>query len=160
MPVLSRQMTDPLMMVSTPPNMVSEPGPRRSVIYQHASGLPWVQHVADNFSRCGFRFVPIARRENGFTCSLDILFLRRGHPGELIADGGDIDNRIKVLFDSLKIPRECQEIPDERPAEGEDPFFCLMEDDSLITSVKITTDRLLTPLEGEESESDVELSSM
>jgi hypothetical protein len=26
----------------------------------------------------------------------------------------------------------------------EDPFFCLLEDDSLITEVNITTDRLLT----------------
>jgi hypothetical protein len=43
------------------------------------------------------------------------------------------------------------------PEPGEDPFFCLIEDDSLITEVKVTTDRLLTPLKDNESEHDVHL---
>jgi hypothetical protein len=64
-----------------------------------------------------------------------------------MTNGGDIDNRVKVL----KVPRECNEIPKEQgPEKDEEPFFCLLEDDSLITKVAITTDRLLTPTENGE----------
>jgi hypothetical protein len=79
------------------------------------------------------------------------VFLRRDHPGNLIRHGGDIDNRIKVLFDGLRIPQECSELPDDaKPESEDDPFFCLLEDDELITEVKVTTDRLLVPPTGEE----------
>jgi hypothetical protein len=39
----------------------------------------------------------------------------------------------------------------------EDPFYCLLEDDSLITSIAITTDRLLIPQEAGEKLSNVDL---
>ena len=39
----------------------------------------------------------------------------------------------------------------------ENPFFCLLEDDSLITSVSITTDRLLIPQDSGEKIHNVEL---
>ena len=63
------------------------------------------------------------------------------------ASGGDIDNRIKVLFDGLRIVDAPSELGKERAATdgSEDPFFCLLEDDSLIN---ITTDRLFTPCIG------------
>jgi len=81
----------------------------------------------------------------GVSCSLDILFLRRDSPGGLIEHGGDIDGRIKVLFDGLRMPASTpEEMPEDAPHEGEDPFFCLLEDDRYIDEVKITTDRLLT----------------
>ena len=91
-------------------------------------------------------------------CSLDILFLRRDVPGSAIITGGDIDNRLKVLIDALKMPRECGQIPAGWVASADhDPLYCLMEDDSLITQIKITTDRLLAPLLEEESQNDVVL---
>ena len=41
------------------------------------------------------------------------------------------------------MPKE-QEIPDkDRPHVNENPFFCLLEDDALITGFRIETDRLL-----------------
>jgi len=127
-----------------------------------ADAKPWVEWLADNYARCGFRFVPLLRKQNKFVCSLSILFLRRGHPGDILASGGDIDNRIKVLLDSLKVPGSCDEIPSSNgirplPDPGENPFYCLLEDDALITSLTITTDRLLTPIENGESANDVEL---
>jgi hypothetical protein len=115
-----------------------------------------LERIADKFRLCGHRFMPLIRREAGSTCSLDILFLRRDSPGGLIRSGGDIDNRIKVLFDGLQMPHSCSGIP-EVPGEGEDPFHCLLEDDTLITEAKITTDRLLTPLNAEERIHAVEL---
>lgn len=83
-------------------------------------------------------------------CSLDILFLRRDGPGSLVRSGGDIDNRIKVLFDALRMPQTCDEVCGDVPAKDEAPFFVLLEDDKLITKVQVETNWLLTPaMEGE-----------
>jgi hypothetical protein len=161
-PPLDRQRTEKLTLQVTPVNLISHPGGGVKEVVSYVPGSapegakPWVEHVAEMYRICGFRFVPLVRKEAGFTCSLKILFLRRGHPGELISSGGDIDNRVKVLFDGLKMPKNYGEIQ-ATPEHGEDPFFCLLEDDSLITTVEITTDRLLTPLIEDESETDVEL---
>ena len=135
---------------TTPLNLISDPGPAITQIAR--SNAPhaktWVEHIADDHTKCGYRFVPLISTTGGFTCSLDILFLRRDNPGNLITDGGDIDNRIKTLFDGLKMPTTIPELGGyDVPAPGENPFFCLLEDDSLITKVAVTTDRLLIPLD-------------
>jgi|ERR1039458_8394765 hypothetical protein len=120
----------------------------------------WMEHIAEDHQRCGGRFVPLVTKAGGFTCSLDILFLRRDNPGGLIvkgADGGDIDNRIKVLFDGLKMPETVSDLGGLPLESDENPFFCLLEDDSLITSVTITTDRLLLERDSEEKRNDVYL---
>ena len=92
-------------------------------------------------------YVPLVNGEHGMYCDLDVLFLRAEPVGGLLkhnAGGGDIDNRIKVLFDALRIPQRGQLRP--RPTDEPDPspIFVLLSDDSLITSVRVTTDRLLT----------------
>ena len=120
-------------------------------------GKTWVEHLADNHQRCGGRFVPLVTKEGGFTCSLDILFLRRDNPGNLIASGGDIDNRIKVLIDGLRMPDVVTELGGLPFDSDENPFYCVLEDDALITQISVTTDRLLTPLESDEAIHDVEL---
>jgi hypothetical protein len=112
--------------------------------------------MSRKFTKGGYHFLPLVGGEFGIACSLDILFLRRDNPGNLIESGGDIDNRIKTLFDALKIPEYDNQVVGS-PQAGEDPFFCLLEDDKLITDVKITTDRLLIPREGEEHIHDVHL---
>jgi hypothetical protein len=118
-------------------------------------GRYYADIIADNHSQYGFRFIPLVRRKNEFTCALDILFMRRGNPGDIIVSG-DIDNRVKTLIDGLRMPRDCSEV-DGPPGQDENPFFCLLEDDSLITSLKVTTDRLLTPKDDEEGKSNVEI---
>lgn len=77
---------------------------------------------ADEFARCGYRFLPAIRQGRSLSCGLDILFLRRDHPGNLIASGGDIDNRIKTLFDSLRMPNNCSELGEFPPGTDENPF--------------------------------------
>lgn len=53
-----------------------------------------------------------------------------------------------AAFGSFRSPRNSSELPPEdAPRLGEDPFFCLLEDDALVTRIGITTDRLLEPLE-------------
>lgn len=115
-----------------------------------------VPFFSDQFASSGFRFVPLINRMQGRYCSIDILFLRRDAPGNLVESGGDLDNRVKTLFDGLKTPKLKAEMGTHNtPLEGEDPFYTLLEDDSLITKVSITTDRLLTPPSADERVQDV-----
>ena len=95
----------------------------------------------------GFRFLPLVTVGLAFTAGVSILMLREGTPGNIFVEGGDIDNRLKTLFDSLRMPSNLSELPKNiSRCESEDPFYCLLEDDNLITSVTVDTDRLLIPL--------------
>lgn len=85
----------------------------------------------------------MVNQNNSLIAELDIVFLRPEEPGSVITQGGDIDNRLKTLFDALSIPRADQIPVGDSPGKGEDPFHCLLEDDNLITGVNITVDRLL-----------------
>ncbi len=102
-----------------------------------------LQHIGSNWNRNGFNFLPLVTEALSVRCSLDILFLRREHKNFILQDG-DIDGRLKTLFDSLRMTREKQELPmGAKPEEDEDPFFCLLQDDSLISEVHIKTGPLL-----------------
>lgn len=118
---------------------------------------PVLDWIADSHAAWGFRFVPLISNLDGVACALDILFLRRDARGSLIKSGGDIDNRIKVLFDALRMPQASEELKGSKPDQDEDPFFCLLEDDKLITEVKVTTDKLLAPTGPSQHFNDVHL---
>ena len=164
-PDLHSQTERRFVILKTPSNLVGPPGPNVKQIVPAENlelgeaRLPgaktWVEHIADSHSRCGGRFVPLVSKAGGFLCSLDILFLRRHKAGSLIANGGDIDNRIKVLFDGLRMPSDDSELAGFEIEPDEDPFYCLLEDDNLITRVSVETDRWLLPLERGNHEDDV-----
>ena len=119
---------------------------------------PGQKMTPSRIEMCDFRFLPLLHEYFGaLACALDILFLRRDLPGDLIKYGGDIDNRIKVLFDALRVPQEPYELEGQKPEKGENPFFCLLQDDRQITGVNINTDRLLTPMVKDENINDVHL---
>jgi hypothetical protein len=60
-----------------------------------------------------------------------------GHPG-------DLDNRLKVLFDALRMPDMENELPEgAQPTDDQYPLFCLLQDDKLITAVRMESERLL-----------------
>lgn len=80
--------------------------------------------------------------EHDLRCSLDILLLRPEEP-QYIYRQGDIDGQLKTLFDALRLPANSQETGGVEPQDDETPFFCLLEDDRLISEVRITTDQLL-----------------
>ncbi len=116
--------------------------------------------ISTRFQVNDFRFLPLVGSIFGgidTVCSVDILFLRRDAPGKIVSGGGDIDNRLKTLLDALKMPKPGELRPQEQPEAGDNPFFCLLQDDSLITQISVTTDRLLTPLVDDEHENDVHL---
>jgi len=77
-------------------------------------------------------------------CAIHILFLRLDEPGAVLSSG-DLDNRLKTIFDALRLPRDKVEAGGYDPDEDEDPFFCLLEDDSLINHASVEADTLLQP---------------
>lgn len=94
-------------------------------------------------ARPPYRFVPLVSTRLHATADLDIVLLRPGPPGHILRGGGDIDNRLKTLLDALKIP-EANALPlGAAPVAGEDPFYCLLEDDKLVTGIRVETDRFL-----------------
>ena len=81
-------------------------------------------------STCGFKAVPLVTWHNSLACELDIVIT--GDTRSAVLPRGDIDNRLKVLFDALRIPHREAEVPFNMHGSGSDPLFCLLEDDSLI----------------------------
>jgi hypothetical protein len=108
-----------------------------------------VEGLAERFSRNNYQFVPLVTRDlNVSFCGLEILFLRPDSPGAILKSG-DIDNRLKTLFDALRMPSGKDELGGYNfPDDTEKPFYCLLEDDCLITKVSVETDMLLEPIGG------------
>jgi hypothetical protein len=87
-------------------------------------------------------YIPLVRRSLDLVCHLDILFLRQEDPGALVLQGGDLDNRIKTLFDALRIPEAEIE---RRYPQAQKLTYCLLENDTLISGFDISSGRLLMP---------------
>jgi hypothetical protein len=107
------------------------------------------QDPAKIFRQDGFNWLPLATHANGLICKVELLMLRDGRPGKALSD---IDNKLKTIFDALKMAKGPQELgqgttPGQQvPSADENPFRVLLEDDSLITHVAVTTDTLLEPV--------------
>jgi hypothetical protein len=99
--------------------------------------------IGKNWNRAGYNLVPLVTPEMALRCSVDIVLLRPEQHGRFIVKNGDIDNKLKTLFDSLRIPESASETGGAIPESDEDPLFCLLQDDGLISEVKVTTDQLL-----------------
>lgn len=117
-----------------------------------------VEHHINLLANVGdFQFAPLVSDVHGWNtiAHLEILFMRPSQPGNLINHGGDLDNRLKALFDALRMPATLDELPKgDTPQADETPFYVLLKDDALVTSFNVITDRLLTP---SENATDVEL---
>jgi len=120
----------------------------------------WLQREQPQGETCvlesvgAFTFAPLVTTKLRLHAELDILFLRPAPPGEVVRHGGELDNRIKTLIDCLRIP-VGNEIPrGDAPREDENPFFCLLQDDKLVSAFSVTSDRLLKP---DAHEQDVEI---
>jgi len=108
------------------------------------SGTPLQDIKPDDIDVCALiqrgsrKFLPLVRNELALKCALK--FLRKEEPGRLIQEG-DLDNRLKTLFDALAVPDDQQIVEDDSIA---DPIYCLLENDALITGCAIETHRLLS----------------
>lgn len=107
-----------------------------------AKGSKLVFYKVDQFT-----FVPIVSESVQHTVELDILLLGHGEPGQVITPGGDVDNRLKTLFDAFRMPKDKSELPKGvSPDSDEQPnFYCLLEDDKLVSGLSVKIDRLLRP---------------
>jgi hypothetical protein len=90
-------------------------------------------------------FAPLVTKRNDLACELSVTLLRQQAAGQLLGEGGDIDNRLKTLFDSLRMPNPAEAKQAEIQTGADDPIHCLLQDDSLVTKVSVETDRLLRP---------------
>lgn len=120
-------------------------------VWAGVDNKPAWQEIAEQYHCNGYRYVPLATEHHKLIVSLEILYLRTGHPGGVIR-AADIDNRLKTLFDALRMPGpNADELGGYRtPDADEDPFFVLLEDDNLIGNVAVYTDTLLEPTPGME----------
>lgn len=110
---------------------------------EYGSPYMW-EHLAYLHTINGHRFVPLVCEQFKLLCELDVLLLRRDKPGGIF-QARDIDNRLKTLFDALRVPKLNNELADIELKDDEDPLFVLLQDDCLITNVRVETDELLDP---------------
>ena len=100
----------------------------------------------------GYKYVPLVTKEtkkSKLHCSLKILFLYQN----LLQN---IDNQLKTIFDSLSLPVSKDDLDGhEAGSSKENPFFCLLEDESLIMNTQLETDLLLKPKKEESNGNDV-----
>ena len=94
------------------------------------------------------QFLPIVRNSLALKCGLKIIFLRKEESGR-VYQGGDMDNRLKTLFDARSVPNKDQLVDDPSVS---DPIHCLLEDDALISGIYIETQRLLGKTDGSKHE--------
>ena len=99
----------------------------------------------------GLLFAPLVTQRLDLYAELSVLLFRQQPRGTLITDGGDIDNRLKTLLDGLRVPHGSMEGRTELPPQPDpQPFFCLLEDDSLVTKVSVESEQLLRPAAADE----------
>ena len=91
----------------------------------------------------GVHFLPLVSQTLNLRAAIDITWFRPEPPGGVL-QSGDIDNRLKTLFDGLQIPPHENQFPDTPiPGTASAPFHCLLQDDALISSLNVDTRRLL-----------------
>ncbi len=99
-------------------------------------------HIDILKKRGGIKFAPLICNKLHLYAILEITLLWPDKPGSII-NTGDIDNRLKTLFDALSLPDENQikQVLKNEPYEDikNSIFYCLLEDDKLIQSVNIKT---------------------
>lgn len=125
-----------------------ELGRQKMLVAEEPTYLAW---AAQNYARHGFKWVPLVTERMSLMCRIKLLMLRQGKPGQIVSKG-DIDNRLKTIFDALMRPKDLQDLGGTAPVDGEDPFFVLLEDDELITHTSVETDTLLEPINGDEND--------
>ena len=93
-----------------------------------------------------YTVVPLVVSEFYGYAELDIIILQPEPIGAVVSNAGDLDNRLKTVLDALRCPLSLDELPTAaQPGPNETPFFCLLEDDHLIRSLRVSADQLLDP---------------
>ncbi len=107
---------------------------------QHVDILNKFQHPEFFASVGGFDFFHLVSKHFNMYAELDLNILI---PTSI--NFGDIDNKLKTLFDALRPPQNGEIPANWIPTAGQTPLLCLLEDDDLIYKVHVDTDYLLDP---------------
>jgi hypothetical protein len=99
------------------------------------AGVTGLERLATNFRIGDRKILPVVTRDDFLVCGVDILLLRRDFTS--VVNSGDLDNRIKTLIDAMRIPSAAEIV--EGP---ENPLCCVMEDDKLISEIRVLADYL------------------
>jgi hypothetical protein len=98
--------------------------------------------IGKMWTKAGFDLVPLVVPQLSPRCSIEILLLRPEEDRSIFRRG-DIDGQVRTLLDALRIPDHTGETGGAEPSEDEKPLFCLLQDDRLVSEVKVTSDQLL-----------------
>ena len=101
---------------------------------------PYSELLQKKHKKHGVLWHPLVTPENNLLCELSILMLRPNDEKSVI-QGGDIDGRMKTIFDSLCIPSNGDVLSKFSKHNG--AFYTLLSDDTLISKVAVETDELL-----------------
>ena len=110
------------------------------------------QRVRVPIVRNGINFCALVRPWLGLGCELDIKMLVNHEPGSVVTQAGDLDNRIKTLFDALRVPKDNEFRGRKVELSDGHVFPCLLEDDSAITKLSIISERWLDSANRAENE--------
>jgi len=126
--------------------------------YPDAGTYTMLPHYLETkFARNDYNFIPLVAEEWSLACSINVLMLRPDMPGTVIKSG-DLDNRLKTIFDALRMPSSKDELGGyDLPSDDEKPFYCLLEDDRLITNVTVEADVLLESVSDPPNQNDTRL---
>jgi len=110
---------------------------KRKLFVQVGLGL-----LSQQWERVGYKFIPLVIPDLYLRCAIEILFLR---PEEerYVVQSGDLDAKVKTIFDALRLPDNLAETGGIGPQDNETPFYCLLSDDKLISEIRVTTEQLL-----------------
>lgn len=100
----------------------------------------------------GRQYLPLVGTGSHLEADLSVLLLRRDDPASLFVSGGDLDNRMKTLFDALQTPQSAQECGEPPAFDGDarPPVYTVVEDDRLITGLSVRSERWLTDGDADE----------
>lgn len=101
-----------------------------------------IEFLGEQYQRSGYRFVPLVIEDLCLRCSIEILLLRPNEP-QYVMRSGDLDSKVKTIFDALRVPNTLSECGGIGPQDDETPFYCLLQDDKLISEIRVITDELL-----------------
>ena len=89
-------------------------------------------------------YLPIVNEKYNLLAEIGITWFRHKPPGSL-HHIGDIDNRLKTILDCLQTPPPGQVVDRDEGNSPISPFYTVLEDDSLISSINVDTVRDLRP---------------
>lgn len=83
--------------------------------------------------------------------AIDVTMLTPATPHRIYSQEGDIDNRIKLLLDALRVPTESELNAETWPITDGETCWTLMEDDGFVRDLSVKQERIV----GDPSSKDV-----